>query len=75
MTNKQTTTKTQAIELSQAEIAIWSPATQAVAILMDAHFAVFNAMEATPRKIARKRMLKALGTIQRAAGQIQTEVN
>ncbi len=55
-----------ALELSQAEISEWSALTQAICKLQDAHFAVFNAMEATRSKRLRARLNKALGKIYRA---------
>jgi hypothetical protein len=56
-----------ALELTQLEISEWSPLTQAIGRLQDAHFAVFNAMEASRGKRVRARHAKALGTIYRAA--------
>jgi hypothetical protein len=56
-----------ALELSQQEVQNWEPKTQALAKLLDAHFDVFNAMEAAKGKRQRTRLRKALGTIYRAA--------
>ena len=55
------------------EIAEWSERTQALARLSDAHFAVFNAMEAATSKRLRNRYQKALGTLWRAAEYLRQE--
>ena len=59
------------LELTQLEISEWSPLTQAVGKLMDAHFAVFNAACAERGKRRRAQLYKAMGTLYRAAAHIR----
>ena len=62
-------------ELTPDEIASWTPRVQAIGKLHDAHFATFNAMEATRTKRQRARLLKGLGVLWRAAAYIREESN
>ncbi len=59
-------------DLMPLEIDEWSPLTQAVSILSDAHFKVFNALEVTRGKRQRARFLRALATLTGAAVHIRS---
>jgi hypothetical protein len=59
------------LSLSPEEISMWSPRTQAISILMDAHFNTFNASESAKTKRERNRRLNALRTIYSAAQHIK----
>jgi hypothetical protein len=62
-----------ALELTAAEVNEWTPAVQAIGKLADAHFKLFNEMERSNKRAYRRRALRALGTLQRAAEYVRTQ--
>jgi len=65
-------TRDGALDFTMEEINMWSSLTQAISILSDAHFDLFNEMESESHsKRAQKNYLKGLGTLYHAAAYLR----
>lgn len=61
------------LTLTDAEINAWTPRTQAIGRLADAHFDTFNEMERARTKRERSARFKALTTLWHAAEHLRQE--